>query len=124
VSSHTARVWRDGRWWVAEVPELGATQARSLPDLRRRAVDLVATSLDCEPEDVEVALELQLPQDVADELEHAAALREQALSAQHEAALAVRRAASRLHQEGVSVRDIGTALGVSYQRAHQLVSGR
>jgi urocanate hydratase len=117
-------VWREGRWWVAEVAGVGATQARALPDLRRRAVDLVATSVDCEPEEVEVHLSVQLPVEVADELARAAALRAQALDAQHEAALAVRRAASRLHEEGVSVRDIGTALGVSYQRAHQLVNGR
>jgi hypothetical protein len=120
----TAIVTREGRWWVAEVAGVGATQARGLPELRRRAVDLVATSADCDPEQVEIQLAVQLPEDVAGELERAAALRTQASNAQREAAVAVRLAASRLHADGVSVRDIGTALGVSYQRAHQLLHGR
>ena len=29
---------------------------------------------------------------------------------------------SRLAEQGMSLRDVGAALGVSYQRAHQLVS--
>jgi hypothetical protein len=121
VSQHTAAVSREGRWWIADVPGIGATQAQRLPELRRRAVDLVATSLDCDPAAVSVDLELRLPDAVARDLTEAGELREQALAAQRGAALAVRRAACRLRDEGVSVRDIGTALGVSYQRAHQLL---
>lgn len=121
---HSVSVWREGRWWVAEVAGVGATQARRLRELRERTADLVATALDCDPEDVSVDMIIQLPDDVTSQLDRAAALREQAAHAQHEAAAAVRVAAARLQEQGVSVRDIGTALGVSYQRAHQLLHGR
>lgn len=118
-----ARVAREERWWVADVAELGvATQARQLSDVRSRTVDLIATALDCEPEDIAVEFTISLPTDVSAELDRARELRAQAAQAQHDAAVAVRAAAARLRAQGVSIRDIATALGVSYQRAHQLVS--
>jgi hypothetical protein len=43
-------------------------------------------------------------------------------ASQAEAAAEARLAAKELHDQGVPVRDIGRALGVSYQRAHQLAS--
>ena len=121
--AHAVSVRREGRWWIADVPGVGATQARRLGELRDRAADLIATALDCDPEEVELEMDVELPADVVVELDRAAALREQSARAQREAALAVRSAAARLHEQGVSVRDIGTALGVSYQRAHQLLNG-
>lgn len=117
----TALAWREGKWWVADVPGVGATQARRLADLRARLTDMLATALQCEPEQVHVDVRLRLPDDVRSALDRAAQLRVEAAAAQREAAAAVRKAAASLHAEGVTVRDIGTALGVSYQRAHQLL---
>ena len=55
-------------------------------------------------------------------LKESAALREHAARDQSEAARLTRRAARRLHEEeGLPLRDVGIALGISYQRAHQLV---
>jgi lambda repressor-like predicted transcriptional regulator len=123
VRNFTADVCRDERWWVAEVAELGvATQAKHLSEVRLRTVDLIATALDCEPSEISVEFDISLPGEVAADLDRARTLREQSAQAQHDAALAVRAAAARLRAEGVSIRDIATALGVSYQRAHQLVS--
>ena len=125
MTRYTAQVSREGRWWVAEVRELSAaTQARGLGDLRVRVADMIATTIGCEPEDLDVDLQLTLPAEVSADLERAHALREQAASAQHESAVAVRSAAGRLRANGVTVRDIGAALGVSYQRAHQLLNDR
>jgi peptidyl-dipeptidase Dcp len=46
-----------------------------------------------------------------------------AANARKEAAVESRRAAKALRASGLTVRDIGAALGVSFQRAHQLVKG-
>lgn len=55
-------------------------------------------------------------------LKESAALREHAARDQSEAARLTSRAARRLHEEeGLPLRDVGIALGISYQRAHQLV---
>lgn len=119
---YTAGVTREGKWWVAEVAELDvATQARHLAEVAGRVADLIATVLECEPETVDLKLDITLPAEVAADLARADALRTQSAKAQHDAAVAVRSAAAKLSAQGVTIRDIGTALGVSYQRAHQLL---
>ncbi len=55
-------------------------------------------------------------------LERAARLRSQARDSQSKAAEELRAAAQELSRSGMPLRDIGQLLGVSYQRAHQLVS--
>jgi hypothetical protein len=52
----------------------------------------------------------------------AARLREEAHRANREAAAESRAAARVLREAGLSVRDVGTVLGVSHQRAHQLLT--
>jgi hypothetical protein len=47
---------------------------------------------------------------------------EREAAAQARAAAAVRKAAAEMRAAEMSLRDIGEALGVFYQRAHQLVS--
>ncbi len=49
------------------------------------------------------------------------ALRADEARARAEAAQEVRQAAKTLHETGIPLRDVGTVLGVSHQRAHQLV---
>ncbi|MGH3973534.1 MAG: hypothetical protein ACRDS9_09430, partial [Pseudonocardiaceae bacterium] len=63
-----------------------------------------------------------LPDEVTMHLKQAEQLREQSRQAQACAAAEVRQAARLLAEQGMSLRDVGTALGVSYQRAHQLIS--
>src|SRR5450631_2223994 len=59
---------------------------------------------------------------VAGHLDTAKQLREQAARSQHDAAEEARKAARELSEDGVTLRDIGRLMGVSYQRAHQLVT--
>lgn len=127
MNEYSARTYREGRWWVAEVQVAGttqATQARRLADIASHARDLVATILDCEPEEVTVTLDLVLPEEVVADLDRSQRLREEAATAQAQAAEAVRSAAARLAAQGMSQRDIGAALGVSHQRANQLLASR
>ena len=120
----TAQLTRDGRFWLVYVPEIDQyTQARSVREAPEMARDLTAVWLDIPIEDVEFAgLTIELPDDVRTDIEHAAELREAALKANQESAAAVRAAALKLRDNGLTVRDIGAALDVSYQRAHQLIS--
>lgn len=62
-----------------------------------------------------------LPEAVRRDLEQSAALREEAARAQAKAAQLARHAAALLRSKGLPLRDVGQALGVSFQRAKQLV---
>ena len=68
-----------------------------------------------------VNVHVTLPPDVAAELERSAALREEAARARAQAAQLSRQAARHLRDHGLSLRDVGQALGVTFQRAKQLI---
>lgn len=117
----TAR--RDGRFWYIEIPALdGATQARRLTEVDDMARDYIAGATDTAEHEIELVVKIELPGEVSRYLDHAAELRAQADRAREEASAAVSAAARALKTEGLTVREIGAALGVSYQRAHQLVT--
>ncbi|RAW15392.1 hypothetical protein DPM12_09070 [Phytoactinopolyspora halophila] len=63
-----------------------------------------------------------LPDAVRRRLSRAKELRRMATWANHAAATEIRAAARELARMELSLRDIGSILGVSHQRAHQLVS--
>ena len=83
--------------------------------------DLIAIMTDTDPDSFNVELELVLPPEALAHKIAAEELRGKAAAAQAAAALESRRAALALRESGYTLRDIGEALGVSYQRAHQLV---
>lgn len=72
--------------------------------------------------DVEVDVVPVVAEPVASNLRRVAELREVARGAEQEARTLWSASAQGLHEMGMTVRDIGTVLGVSCQRAHQLVS--
>lgn len=125
MTTYTANITRDGHWWMIHVPEVdGLTQARHLADAERMARELVAVTLDTPVDDVTVSISSIVVEGedvdaaVAEVRQiRAEADRLQVLAAQRSAELA-----RRLNAQGVPLRDVGAALGVSYQRAHQLVS--
>lgn len=114
---------RDGNWWLVYVPEVDRwTQARKLADVAPMASDLAALMMQVDPEDVEVAdVTVKLPEHVRQRMADAERLRKKAAAANRAAAEAAREAARELKDDGLTVRDIGQALNVSHQRAHQLV---
>jgi hypothetical protein len=122
--TYHATVTRGDRYWVVRVLELDrATQARHLRELETMTRDLIAVMTGAAPDDsFSVEFEIALPELVKAHLDKSHQLREAAVRAQLEATSEARAAAQELHQQGVPLRDIGTALGVSFQRAHQLVS--
>lgn len=136
---HTYKVLvtRDDRWWMIRVPELDryvmadgsinigdTTQARRLSDVTGQARDFICTVTDSAPSEVDMALSIVVDGiDVsagADRVIGNRRLAEQyAAAAQAEA----KDLARGLAAAGVAVRDVGEVLGVSFQRAQQLISG-
>jgi hypothetical protein len=124
MTSYTARATRDkDRFWLVHVVELDRyTQARTVAEIVPMARDLVAVLYGIDPTDVSITVETVLPEAVQRRLAHAAELREQEAALRREAADDVRAAAAELKRAGLSLRDIGKLLGVSFQRAGQLTS--
>lgn len=122
MTTYRAEVERDGRFWRVRVPDIDrSTQARSLSEAEAMVRDLIAIMTDVPQNSFDVDMRIILPEDVQIELDQSQVLREQAKQSQAEAARLARDAAHRLHTLGLSLRDIGRALGVTFQRAKQLV---
>jgi predicted RNase H-like HicB family nuclease len=118
-----AELGRSGRWWVISVPDVPSahSQARRLSDVDDTAGELIALMTDAPPGSFTVHVDVVLPEDVRRDLEESAALRDQAARSQARAAQLSRHAARRLRDQGLALRDVGQALGVSFQRAKQLI---
>lgn len=125
VTTYTARATRDNdRFWLVHVPELGHyTQARTVGEIEAMARDLVATLRGVDPDALDLQVDIQLPGSARERLDRVIRLREREAAAKREAAAETRAAATELKQAGLSLRDIGKLLGVSFQRAGQLTKG-
>lgn len=121
MTTYHATVERDGRFWFVQVDGVGVTQARHLRELDSMTRDLIACAVEVDADAVEVDYDLRLPASVDAHLEEARRLRAESAEARSAAAEEVRAAARLLSEAGLTVRDIGQALGVSYQRVHQLL---
>jgi len=123
VTMYHAEASRDGKSWLVFVPEVDRhTQARNLAEVELIARDLVAVMLEVPPDSFELDVSIELPLDVRQHLQRSKQLRDESDRAKHDAAVEVRLAAKGLRDQGLTVRDIGRTLEVSYQRAHQLVN--
>lgn len=124
---YTARVTREGKWWMVQVPEIdGLTQARRLGEAELMARELIAVTKGIALDEVEVDVDLML--DLADGISNVptrvaaiTANREQAAELERRATLEAASLAKTLSANNIPVRDVGAILGVSHQRAHQLV---
>lgn len=121
MKTYEANVERDGRFWLIRIAGVGNTQARNLRELDAMAKDLIAIVKGVDPERIEVHFDVRVPTSARCHLERAEKLRAQSTQANSQAAQEVRAAARELSSSGMPLRDIGAVLGVSYQRAHQLV---
>ncbi|WP_241519578.1 hypothetical protein [Bifidobacterium callitrichidarum] len=72
--------------------------------------------------DFGIAVRTQLPDSVRQHLDKARQLREQEADCRAKAAREARTAAQELHGMGLALQQIGDLLGVSRQRAHQLLN--
>ena len=123
VKTYLVDASRDGRFWLVHVPEVDRyTQARNLAEVEPMVRDLISLCREVPPDSFDITIHVQLPDDVQQHLERAAKYSAESASAQASAAQERRLAARQLKSKGLTVRDIGAALGISYQRAQQLAS--
>lgn len=123
-TTYTAHCVRSNGWWAISVPEIPGvhTQARRLDQVDAMVREAIALFLDAPEDSFDIAVAPELP----DELEQAIAelrrRKEEAEIAHRAAGEASVAVASALVAAGLTVRDVGQLLGVSYQRIAQLLS--
>lgn len=116
----TAYATRSQGWWAVEVPDIDGliTQARRLDQVVDQVRDAAQLLDDIDPDTLDVDIVPQVAH--ADDARAARALADEARSRQEQASAAMRSAARELAAEGLSIRDVGQILGVSFQRAQKL----
>lgn len=112
-----------GDWWVLEAPQVGAvSQVRRLDQAADEMREAVAYLAGLPEQEVELHVVPVLPADYLTHAKAAAQARAEAARATSPAAAESRSAARALRQAGLTLRDVGTVMGVSHQRAAQLVA--
>jgi predicted RNase H-like HicB family nuclease len=126
MSTYTVRYERDeSGWWVAQVKESPAaiTQGRTIAEARRRIREALALALDddAKAEKAKLIDDVKLPADVRRALVRAQVARKRLEADAAVAQASTTAAIAKLVKElGLSVRDAGELLGISYQRVQQL----
>lgn len=115
--TYKVEVQPDGPYWSIWVPAIRrVTQAKRLKDVDMMAKDLIYVMTD--EKDPAIEIEMKLPAEVAE----AKKLKEEAEKADAKARESQTSVVKKLHRKGMPYRDIGTLLGISYQRAQQLAT--
>ena len=121
VKTYHAEVTRDGKFWLIRVHEIDrSTQALRYKDVEAMASDLIEIMEDLRSDEYDLHLQVRLPSSVKDHQARAEVLREEARRKQADAAAENRAAVQELLAMGLSQREAGDLLGVSFQRVSQL----
>lgn len=120
----TSAARKDGRWWVVQCDQhAGAvSQVARLDQAQEHQREAIAFVANLPMEVISVTVRTLLDPAITRELEEADRLRGESEAAAALSAARRRHAALAMKAAGLTVRDIGTVLHVSHQRAHQLVS--
>ena len=120
----TAHCQRYEGWWIVTVPSVHGlhTQVRRLDQVEPMVKDAASMLLDRPESDFTVTVVPDLDNETQEAVSRVTRARERLRQTEKEAALVNRAAATRLASQGLTVRDIGTILNVSYQRAHKLAA--
>lgn len=125
MTTYRVNVTREGKWWMVEIPELDElTQARRLSEAETMARDLIALRTITAPDSFDIDMHVDVD-DIPDAGTRAEKIRNERREAERleRQALAESKVLAReLADRQVPVRDIGEILGVTFQRASQLVN--
>ncbi|MGO9149496.1 MAG: type II toxin-antitoxin system HicB family antitoxin [Acidimicrobiales bacterium] len=125
MKTYTVTTERSGSWWAFSVPEIPGAhgQARRLEQVRDEARDVISMMLDAESDSFDVSLSIKLDPRIEHALDEAKAARKDLDSYQRVAQEKLRLAAEQIKEVGgLSIRDIGSLLDVSFQRISQILS--
>lgn len=114
-----AKRWAKG--WELHIEDVGVTQAKKLNDAEAMAKDYIALDLDIPEDSFDVEIVPDVGEDLNQEMREARSALLAASAAQEDAATSSRKVVQRLQNEGLSGREIATALAISPQRVSQLL---
>ncbi|MFE4195323.1 hypothetical protein ACFRJ9_05630 [Paenarthrobacter sp. NPDC056912] len=120
-----ARAERSGSWWAVEVPEIEGlyTQVKRLDQVEAMVRD-AASALTGQPgTSFSIKVVPVVDTSTQEALKQARDMANAAAEAQRQATALNRDAAHAMRASGMSVRDIGTVMHVSFQRASQILKG-
>jgi len=117
----TVSAERSNGWWVLTSDNGAVSQVRALSQADREMREAVAYLAGVAEDALAIQVVPVLPADYESYRDQVDQHRQAGERENHAAAQAARRAAAVLAATGMSVRDIGAVMGVSHQRAHQLV---
>jgi hypothetical protein len=123
MTHYTITAERSDKWWVLQALEApGAISQVARLDQADIIKEAIAFVTGTPESDIDITVQPVLPGSVSVRMETAERLREEAQAANSKSAAEIRAAAKELKAAGLTLRDIGTVMDVSYQRAHQLVN--
>jgi len=124
MSEYTVIAERSGKWWSLQAAEApGALSQVTRLDKADEIIEAISFVTGEPASDISIRVMPVIPAAAQAALDEADRLWDTSRQAQHAAAEETRRAARMLRDElHLTVREVGSLLGVSHQRAHQLLS--
>jgi len=123
VTTYRVIATQEERFWLLSVPELDVvTQARTLDRAEATVRDLIAVWLDVPADSFAVEVEPRLNDEWTKLLRETRDARTTADKASARASELLRTSVTTLHDAGLSAREVGSLLGISYQRVQQLLA--
>ena len=123
VTTYRVIATQEERFWLLSVPELDVvTQARTLDRAEATVRDLIAVWLDVPPGSFAVEVEPRLDDEWTKLLRETRDARTTADKASAHASELLRTSVTTLHDAGLSAREVGSLMGISYQRVQQLLA--
>lgn len=122
MKTYRATVHRVGDWWAIDIADLpfGHTQAKRLDQAEAMARDLIAGLTDAPEDSFQVQLLTLTPSTLSDVVSEATVARSAAARAEEDAHVATKCAVDAMTSAGLTVRDIGALLGITFQRVQQI----